>query len=313
MRFPLIKIRLLQLKRQLLSIGIIYFVLVFLSMLFAIYFVYTGYLKINNAFKISASIAGTIISIHISRKDLQFIHRHVEHPIQNIFSEYALFTFPFTSLCLLTKQWFYFPILLFIFYCLAYIHIKRTPKTYLSGLSKIIRSNNFEWVSGIRKNSFFLLFLFISALATSWIKIAPLVFLLFFTATISSFYYECESQQILFASAENAKNLLRRKIKNHSLQLLILFAPVIIINSIFHPNMILINILFVFLQILFLMFAILLKYAVYSPNDNVKQNSILFSFAFFGSIIPYLLPLSVIMNIRQYKKAVANLNQYFHD
>ena len=119
--------------------------------------------------------------------------------------------------------------------------------------------------------------------------------------------------QILFASAENAKHLLKTKVKSHSLQLIIILAPVIVINSIALTDMILINILFVFLQILFLMFAILLKYSAYSPNDNVKQNSILFFFAFLGSIIPYLLPLCVIMNIRHYKKAVANLNQYFHD
>lgn len=313
MRFPLIKIRLLQFKRQLLSIGIIYFALVFLSMLFAIYFVYTGYLKIDSAFKISAAIAGTIIFIHISRKDLQFIHGHVEHPVQNIFSEYALFTFPFISLCLVTKQWFYFPVLLLIFYCIATIRIKKISKTFLPGVSKFIRSNNFEWISGVRKNSIFLLIIYFLALSTSWMEIVPLVFLLLITAVISSFYYECESLQILYASAENGKDLLKTKIRNHSLQLLILFSPVITINSIIHPGIIWINILFVSLQLLFLIFAILLKYAVYSPNDNLSQNSILFFFAFLGSIIPFLLPLPLIMNIRNYKKAKANLNHYFHD
>jgi hypothetical protein len=61
------------------------------------------------------------------------------------------------------------------------------------------------------------------------------------------------------------------------------------------------------------MFAILLKYAAYSPNDNLSQNSVLFFFGFLGSIIPFLLPLPLIMNIRNYKKAVTNLNRYFHD
>ncbi|MEO5572148.1 MAG: hypothetical protein ABIT08_15050 [Bacteroidia bacterium] len=313
MRFPLIKIRLLQFNRQLLSIGIIYSILIFLSVLLALYFSYNGFIKVNNAYKVTGLISGVVFFIHLSRKDLQFVHRHIEYPIQNIFAEYVLFTLPFTSLCLVTKQWYYFPVLLFEFYCTAYIHIKRIPKTYFPGLSKIIRSNNFEWLSGIRKNSIFFLAIYFLGLASSWMEIVPLVFLLILTAVVSSFYYECEPLQILFATAKNAKDLLKAKIKNHSLRLLILFAPVIIINSIFHPNMILINILFVFFQILFLLFAILLKYAAYSPNNNVKQNSILFFFAFLGSVIPYLLPLSLIMNIRNYKKAVANLNQYFYD
>ena len=116
MRFPLIKVRLLQFKRILFSVGIIYVVLIFIALLSALYFAFNGYGKMNSAFKISASLLGTVFFIHISRKDLQFIQRHVQHPIQNIFMEYLVFTFPFTSLCLLTKQWFFFPVMLLFSY-----------------------------------------------------------------------------------------------------------------------------------------------------------------------------------------------------
>ena len=203
--------------------------------------------------------------------------------------------------------------MLVVMYAIAHVKINLKQKTNLSQLSKVLLTNNFEWLSGIRKYPVQLFILCLLALATCWIKIIPLFSLWLLTSIVSSFYYECEPLQILFASEKNAKQFLIKKIKMHTLQLIIVFSPIIIINSVFNPDAILINLIFVLIQIMFLWFAILIKYSVYSPNDNLTQNTVLVNFALFGSVIPFLLPVPIIMNIRNYKKAVSNLNFYFND
>lgn len=312
-RFALFKIRVIQIKRQLQSLGIIYALLVFSCTTFLIYFTYEGFSQPSNALKVSSVIFVPVLAIHFSRKDLIFARRHIEHPVQNIFFENVLLSLPFTITCLFTRQWFWFPILCFAFFLISLFNINFKIKTQLPWLSNIIPPSNFEWLSGVRKYSIYFFLFAILAASTCLIKIVPLFFLWLFTAVVSSFYYECEPLQVLYASAKNPHQLLGLKAKKHSMMMLYLFLPVLIINSIIHPDAILINVVFLIVQLTFLIFAIFIKYSLYSPNEDLKQNSVLLSIAFLGSIIPFLLPVQFIMCIRNYKKAIKTLNIYFND
>lgn len=312
-RFAIFKVRIIQIKRQFEGLGIIYSLLVILALLTTIYVSQVGYSNSSSAWKTTLIIISLILFIHLSRRDLIFVHRQIQYPVQNIFYEYVLLSIPFIITCIFNAQWFHMPILLFAVYIISLIKINQTNKTYCASLSGIVHSTNFEWISGIRKHALYLFVFAGLALTTCWLKIVPLFFLWMFTAIVSSFYFECEPLQLLFASDKKSKQFLKLKVQNHSKLLLAVYCPVLLINSIFHPDAIWIIVLFIIVQLTFLAFAILLKYSVYSPNDNLNHNSVVLSISFIGSIIPFLLPVSFIMCVRNYRKAVKNLDSYFND
>jgi hypothetical protein len=313
MKWILVKVRMNQLRRQMNALGLFYGFIVFTFLSVLIFYIYVSYSqKEKSLFAFSLTLLA-LLSIQISRKDKQFVYTQLENPGENIFYEYLLFTLPFTLPCLFTMHWFYFPVLILSIYFIAKLRMNIKQTTRVPHLSKIISPHNFEWLSGLRKNFIGISVFLILSLMISWIRIAPLIFLWLIMTAIISFYQECESLQILFASSGSTKRLLKNKMISHSKLVLIIFIPILIVNSIFNPEMILINVAFLFIQITILIFAILLKYTTYSPNESLKGNTILLSSVSIGALIPFLLPIPIIMCFRNYGKAVRNLKSYFSD
>jgi hypothetical protein len=313
MKWILIKVRLHQLRRQLDELGIGYtFILLALSGAL-IFYVYLAYTQKEKSFSIFIVLVLTLLSIQISRRDKDFVFNQLDHPVQNIFGEYFIFTLPVTIPSLFTSHWFYFPLIILSSYFIANIKTNLKQRTVFPQLSKILSSQNFEWLSGIRKNYIGFFIFLLLAYITCWIRILPLVFLWLITTAVASFYQECESLQILFAPSVSPKNLLKKKILKSIKFLAMMFIPILILNSIFNPEFILINIIFLLIQITILIFAILLKYTTYTPNENLKGNTVVLSMVSIGSLIPFLFPIPLIMCFRNYSKAIKNLNFYFND
>ncbi|MEO8446207.1 MAG: hypothetical protein ABI528_01860, partial [bacterium] len=63
-----------------------------------------------------------------------------------------------------------------------------------------------------------------------------------------SFYNECESLEFLREKAQSAGKLLLQKIFIQIKYLLIFYSPVLIINSIFNADLIIVNIFFILSQ-----------------------------------------------------------------
>ncbi len=312
-KLAIFKIRLIQIKRQFDSLGIIYSLLVIFTLVAVLYFSFVGYNKSVTAWYITSSIIGFVLLIHLSRRDLAFVQRQIKYPVQNIYFEYVLLLLPFYFHCLFIAQWYHVLVLLATLFLISLLRINHSTKTILPKLSLFISSTNFEWLSGVRQYTLQLFVFTILAIATCWIKIVPLVFLWILTSIVSSFYYECESIQLLLATESSAKQFLKLKVLSHSKILLTVFLPILIINSIIHTDAIWINLAFIIVMLSFLLFTIYLKYSVYSPSDDLKHNSVLIAFTYIGVLIPFLLPVSFIMCIRNYKLAVKKLNYYFND
>ena len=313
MKWILTKVRIHQIRRQIEELGLFYSLIVLVFLCIVVFYVYVAYCQNDKSFYVFALTTLLLLMLHISRKDKEFVYQQIDHPVQNIFTEYFVYTLPFTLPSLFTSHWFYFPVSILFFYIIANIRINLKKRTMFPHLSKIISSENFEWISGLRKNYISILICLLLAIITCWIRIVPLIFLWFFITVAASFYQECESLQILFASSDSSKKMLKGKIINHSKLIVIIILPFLIVNSIFNPGMILINIAFLLVQITLLIFAILLKYTTYTPNENLKGNSILLATASLGTFIPFLLPIPIIMCFRNYGKAVRNLKFYFND
>lgn len=313
MKWTLVRVRLHQIRRQLESLGLLYVFILFVFFCGLVFAVYTAYRQEEKSWYVFSLTILALFLIHTSRKDKQFVYSQVDYPVQNIFAEYFIFTLPVSIPALFTSHWYCFPLLILSFYIISNIKIIVKQRTMFPNLSKIISSQNFEWLSGLRKNLIPVVICWILAAITCRIRILPLVFLWFIMIAATSFYQECESLQILFASSSSPQKMLKQKIINHTKILLIIFVPILIVNSVFNPDFILINVAFLLIQITILIFAILLKYTTYIPNENLKGNTVLLSAVTIGALIPFLLPIPLIMCFRNYGRSVKNLKNYFND
>ncbi|MDO9256779.1 MAG: hypothetical protein Q7U54_14765 [Bacteroidales bacterium] len=308
----LLNIRLIQVKRELNSTGL--GALVALGLLsFLIYAAYTVFLKSPDAYYLSAFLFLVCVSVQSYRNDKQFVYVHIRKPHSEMYSEYLLITFPFTVSSLFTHNWFCFPILAVALYLVPFLKFTLKQKTYLKHISSFIPASDFEWISGLRRSFGFLVPLYLVALGLSWFRVFPLIILWFISVTVASFYTECEPLHILREGNFSAVKLLKRKLLRMVKYILILQIPVLVINTIFNPEFWLLNLLFIPLQISFVSYAVFLKYSSYEPNKNAIGNNVILSVVSLGSIIPYFLPIPLLMAIFTYGKAKTNLNNYLND
>ena len=308
----LLNIRLIQVKRELNSTGPgVLIILVLLS--FLVYAAYTVFLKSPNAYYLTTFLFFVCVSIQSYRNDKQFVYIHIRKPHSEMYSEYMFFTFPFAVSSLYTDNWFCFPTLAAALFLVPYLKFTLKKKTYFASISTFIPATDFEWISGLRRSFGFLIPLYILALGLSWFRALPLLILWFITITIGSFYTECEPLHILREGNLSSAKLLKRKLFRIVKYILILQIPVLVINTFFNQEFWQLNLLFIPLQISFVSYAVFLKYSSYEPNKNAIGNNVVLSVVSLGSIIPYFLPIPLLMAIFTYRKAKTNLNNYLND
>lgn len=313
MNSGLLQIRWWQIRKELQGIGLVYVFVLLVLVFFASGFALTQYRDNPNAFLMAGLVAGAVLSLHIGRKDKDFILKHITNPARKMFLEYAVLTVPFTVPVLFTQHWWLFIAMQLAFAGIALLRVSQRGFTRLAFLSSWIAPADFEWLSGVRKSWLFLLVLYILAWATCWIMAAPLVCLWLFTVQVSSFYIECEPLTMLRATYTNGRSFIHTKIRRHSGMLLLVSLPVLVTNSIVCPQMWWINALFAGAQLLLLIFAVLLKYALYIPERTLSGNNILLGIAALSGAVPFLLPVPLLMNLRNYGRAIRNLKTYGHD
>ena len=308
----LLKIRQIQAKRELNSTGI--GVLIVLGLLaFLIYAAYTVFLKSPDAYYLTAFLFLVCVSVQSYRNDKQFVYIHIRKPHLEMYSEYLLITFPFAVSSLFTENWFCFPTLAAALFLVPFLKFTIKQKTYLKNISSYIPAVDFEWISGLRRSFGFMIPLYLVALGLSWFRVFPLIILWSISVTIASFYTECEPLHILREGNFSSARLLKRKLFRMVKYILILQIPVLLINTIFNPEFWFLNLLFIPLQVSFLSYAVFLKYSFYEPNKNAIGNNVVLSLVSLGSIIPYFLPIPLLMAIFTYGKAKTNLKTYLND
>jgi hypothetical protein len=312
MTASLLYIRLKQLKREIDGLSL-YIIPIIAIAAYIAFVTFKEFQEGQNALYIIIALSVLCLSIHFSRKDKGFVYKHLDNPHLQIFFEYVLLTLPFSISSMVTKSWYCYPLLLCILFCIPIIKFEFRQKTSFKKLSHIISATNFEWLSGCRKQYISIIFLYLFAIAFCWLKILPLFLLWFLTIIILSFYSECESIQVLREGNKSPKHFLLAKLKACIIYLLILYTPIIIINSFFNPDFLIINVLFILIQISLLAFAICFKYNSYSPNKIKIGNNLPLAIVSMGSALPHFLPVPTILFIVYFYKAENNLKQYLHD
>lgn len=313
MSFSLIYIRYLQLIRALKDggLGTVLLPIAIAGLSMASYKAYQN--QVYGLVLVGVIVASCVV-IHIGRKDKFFTRVHLQNRHVQHFSEYALLTSPFTLTALFTSHFYYFPALLLLLWLVPFITYSPSQKTTFTTLSRIFApAHSIEWISGFRTSFLTIIPCYALALGMCWFRFLPLLLLWFTTISILSFYNEYEPLPILKANHISAKDFLHEKIKKHSLYICISYAPILIMNSFFHPDFLEINILFLAIQIALIVFGISFKYSSYLPIQQNSASSITVALMAMASIIPFMLPLPVLFAWIYYKKAVQNLHTFFYD
>lgn len=312
MELTLLKIRFKQLSRELDDLGVFYGLFYLALGIIFILVSYKLYQQPENAYLPALAVVAVVFYIHNIRKDKQFVFLHLINPISTIFIEYLVFTLPFTFPALLSKQYYYFPLIILFIFLIANLNYKFKIKKPNVKPSLFIHAKSFELISGIRQYYPVFIFTYLLAISFCWLSFLPLFFLWILTTLIISFYQECESLNVLKTGGETSGEFLKNKIVSQSKFLILLFTPILFINLFFNSEFWYVNIIFLILQLLILAFAILYKYSVYEPNKNFSGSSIIVSFVSLSGLIPFLLPIPLIMCIRNLSKAKQNLKRYIH-
>lgn len=312
MHFTLIYIRTRQLKREISGLGI-YTVLLLIAAVYAVMFFYMNYRLGNHTWYQVSLLALLCLYIQYQRKDKGFIYKHFSQPHLQVFAEYGLLTLPFSVSAIITKSWYGFPALLGILAVIPFIRTAVGKQTYFKNLSSFIPATHIEWISGIRKNMIPVIFLYLAAACTCWMNIVPLFFLWLLTMVFCSFHQESEPVQVLREGNLTAGKYIIKKIMVASGIIGMLYAPLLLINTLLNNKHLLLNLLFIPAQLCVVCFSICLKYSIYKPGRNLSGNNIPLAIVSMGSVIPYFLPVPALLSVSYYLKAKKNVKQYLDD
>ena len=312
MTFTLLYIRYRQLIREINGLGLYLLFFIFAGGYLAYYF-YRQFELEKNAMYVIAFLAIACLALQFQRKDKAFIYKHISNPYLQVFSEYVALTFPFAITCIFTKSWYSYPLLLLLLCVIPLLNVRLRQNTVFKNLSLLIPAGQIEWISGIRKNYITFSFLYLAAVVTCWIKILPLFFLWMLTIIITSFQQEAEPLQVLREGFKSPQKFISDKLKVNTFYMIVLYAPLLIVNTLFNHDSIVINLLFIPAQLSVVFFAVCFKYSSYMPGKITPGNNIPLAIVSMGSALPYLLPVPAILSFLYFNRAKHNLKKYLDD
>ena len=299
----LLKIRYFQLKRDL---GFLFFIIVTLLSCVS-FFVFNHQKQIG--FYATGIVVYLFYNFHKNRRDITFVFKHFENAKSQILIEYQLFLLPISIPCLFANYWYCFFILHLFVLVVPFLNIKSKYSFKFFFITRLFK-NDFIFVSGVRRNLFPLTILFLLAFILSPLKLFPLVALFLVNNVIFSFYEANESVQMLQAFQKSPKHLMAFLLNLGVKKMVIVNAPILLINSIFNPDLWMFNVYFLVYNLLILASVIALKYENYQYKNSTSNHQIKLIVMILGLFIPYLFPLAIVFYFQSRAGAIKNLSRY---
>ncbi len=308
----LLTIRLKQIYRVLIEIGLIRLTFLICLIGYFGFFLYTMTLdKLNSQF-VSFGMVLLITTIQLKRKDKLFLKTHFSNYKRIILTEYALISLPILCLLFIHYQW---SSLIVFFSLLVIVNLDWRPRhsSLNTKLQALIPSASFEWKAGIRKQLYFIVPVWVITVLTSFfIGSVPITIFILGISTLS-FYERCEPYQMILSYELNAKQFLFQKIKRQLQLFSIITIPLIVLFILFNTNRWYIPIaeylIFCFIHI----YVIMTKYAYFEPNAKSPAAQTFGVLGLIGGLIPVFLPLVWLLTLWFYIKSINNLNYYLDD
>lgn len=261
-----------------------------------------------HAAALSGAVAMALYSYHLNRKDRGFIDHYLEHPVRQILFNYHLLILPLTLAVAVAGHW---QLSVLAHALISLISLLRPwgKTARLLFISRFVPAGQFEWISGIRKNFYTLTVLSALALVLSPVKLFGLAPLLLINSSFISFYAFSEPLLMFNPTHLSPAGFLRSKVNYFTKMLLFTNVPLLAVNAGFNPDSAWFALCFLFAFLLLGACSVYIKYAHYQPNQSQGfhiDQLILFS----SVLLPYLLPLAIVLYYTNRKKALANLSHY---
>lgn len=307
------RIRLLQFARIMNSLGIgRFFFLVFLYFFFSAA-TYTYSRTVDGSYLLSAIYLSVIFAIHFKRDDHIFLKSQVKSYRLVYFQEYTAIALPLIVSNVIHGHQSNIIILVVTLVLTPFVSVKKPGYTINTSIQKWIPPTLYEWKSGVRTTFFYLSITWISSLATSfWIGSVPIAIIII-GLIVTNFNSKMESLAMLLSFESSAKNLLCKKVLQNLQVYSIIVIPLVGAFLIQHSSYWYIVLILYALSSLIVVYSILVKYAFYEPSENVTANQSIVTLGATSIILPALLPVTIILLIRFYFKAIKNLNFYLND
>ena len=287
-----------------------FFSLVFLGLALAYFFYYLSTVDIETIILIYLAL---LINIHYSRNDISFLKRYSVSVYQELISEYQLLTLLVTIPLWFGHKWYYFFIIHALVFAIPLLPQKGQEKATMKILTRYIPSFHYEWISGIRKYGYLLPVLYLFILVLSPVKLFPMILFWLFGFFIQSFYTENESLYMLRAQYKTDSNFLYKKMGFVFKIQTILFFPVLLINSIFHFDMIGWNLWFSVFMSVSSVSSLVIKYKDYTPESSSRGTSLQMALINISIWQPYLIPVTGLVIMRAHQLAKQQINLYTDD
>ncbi len=254
MIITIFKIRLSQFYRLLKELGIFRILILLLILWFLSFLVFHILISPENTVISLIAIGLLLLSLHASRNDKHFIKSTIKSPCSIYLSEYLLLILPVIVIWIVYFNWTGAGLLILIVLLIPLISIN-LKLSYLGSIVKMlinpfssnfnskftvslpfISARSFEWISGIRRNLLLLFPVYFLILAFSFKPFVAVAGMIFISILVSGFYYHGEPREFVEFFARNPGEFLLRKIFISLKQLIILFAPILVIAMIFQTH-----------------------------------------------------------------------------
>ncbi|MHC1707069.1 MAG: hypothetical protein AB9842_06045 [Bacteroidales bacterium] len=304
-----LKIRFLQAYRIASELGIFRFLFMVCVVIIIFAFIFNQFQYPINGLVTTVICIALILMIHTLRKDHIFLSFISNNPQHIYLAEYTILTLPLTGLTLATWRPELSLLLLTGITMISFSNSKIKHQLHKPNklLLSLIPYQCFEIRSGLRQHFFFLFPLNILGLILGfWPGTAPIILILN-TLVFSGFYLHGEPRNLLDIRELTPKKMIFHKLRSNLMVFVLFQLPVSMVCIFFNPHTYLLILLIFIISLLLTVFSILLKYATYKPNTDLRANSII------SGLMIIMLPALIIMLPLYYYKAIHHLKPYLDD
>ncbi len=309
----LLLIRIKQLYRSLSGLGIARILVLVAVGVYVGVTLYTHTEKAPNSTLAAATYFCLVASIHFKRRDITFLRIHSMNPRAILLTEYLALSAPLLVLLTHHKQWPQLLAYTLLLLPLACAQVRFGGVGTRAFLNRYIPSSSFEWKSGVRSWLLLMLPIWVLAFFTPHLTWTVPAALLIIGILCISFYEVGESLPMLLAPELGPKGFLAKKVKHHIAIYTVVVLPLSIAYIGFHPSLWFIPVLGYLLFTSIHIYAILIKYTFYRPNQKSSASQVFGAIGVMGIILPFIIPVVWALAIYFYFRSKENLNQYLYD
>lgn len=308
-----IKIRLKQIFRELVGIGLIRSVFLMGLLSFFGLILFLGSEEEENANYFTLGYIFLLFIIQIRRKDKTFLKTHFTKYRHMLQVEYLLLITPLVVCLFYHLHWVQLSVLFLGSILIPFINYIPQKRSLNTKLQKIIPNDMYEWKSGARRLLFIVLPIWIIGLFTSFfIGSIPLAILVI-GVLLLNLYETGEPYQMIVALEKGSHKFIIRKIQLQIMTFTGILLPLFFSFILFHIEYwYIVAVEYILFSSLHAFF-IITKYAYYKPNVKHPAAQTMNMLGTLGIIIPFLLPIVWGFSVVLYYKAKNNLNYYLND